>query len=132
MEKSIYQDIIDKLCDKYDIPSIPVRIVSVGSLGSVQAYFDNIEYYIAVEPDTGAEHVIHEWTHYCIHLISRVNELEEALCNLMPVGVLEAVEDTKLGKLFASLPNDDDEEENENEPEMLNDESVGDYSTGSR
>jgi len=119
MEKSIYQDIIDKLCDKYDIPSIPVRIVSVGSLGSVQAYFDNIEYYIAVEPNTSAEHVIHEWTHYCIHLISRVNELEEALCNLMPVGVLEEVQDTALGELLASLPSYDDEDESK--PEVLDD-----------
>ena len=88
MADDIYQNLVDALCEIYEVPTIEVQVFKKGELGNAEAMFDTTGgYNIKVVIGASRETVVHEWMHYCIHLIKRVDALEESLCDAIFSGV---------------------------------------------
>ena len=124
MADDIYQKLVNALCEIYAVPSIKVHTFKKGALGNAEAEFDtNNGYQIRVTEGCSRETVVHEWTHYCIHLITRVEALEESLCDAVFAGI-ESDADALyplLEKALNDIPKeiDDSESEGEGSPEIV-------------
>jgi len=120
-----YQLAIDALCEKYEIPSIKVIVVEKGELGNSEAWFDTTDgFFIKVADGSSRETLVHEWMHYCFHLINKANDLEESMCDNIFLGVKDDIQSTcpVLFKALEMLPEEDEDEEDESKPEVLTDE----------
>lgn len=75
------QEQINKWCEKYEVPIIPVNITE--DLLGAQAYFDGTLYQIFVSKNVKKTVLQHEFTHYLIQLVGVSERIEEKICNRM-------------------------------------------------
>ena len=81
----MYQKIINKLCEVFEVPPLTVCIVE--EMDGVHGEFNPAEFEITIEKGAKIKYLYHEFVHYLIHLIKKGEDLEEDICNLSPHGM---------------------------------------------
>ena len=77
--KTDHQKIFDRLCNSLRVPCLEVVIVD--KLADEYAYFSPDEYIVYIEKSADKKHLVHEFCHYLVHLLSRVEAIEEDVCD---------------------------------------------------
>lgn len=78
---STKQKIVDRLCEKFSVPKIPVRLRDKSVMHDTYAFFDNIDFSITYGEDCSDEVLIHEFCHYLIALLKSADAFEEEICD---------------------------------------------------
>ena len=86
---SIYQQILNSLCDKHCVPRIPVHVYE--KLDGMYGDFDSNKYYIRIEADAPMDKLYHEFVHYLIRIINVAADLEENICDYSATGIIKDI-----------------------------------------
>lgn len=86
---SIYQQILNSLCDIHSVPRIPVHVYE--KLDGMYGDFDSEKYYIRIEAGAPIEKLYHEFAHYLIRLIIVAQEIEENICDYSADGIIKEI-----------------------------------------
>lgn len=94
--QKIFQNLLDKLAEEYDVPTIPVKVVKkVDGVDGVAGMFFSDEYRIEMGIYTDALSLLHEFVHYLIKLTGISAHLDEFLTQWAVTGIRVDMSDEK-------------------------------------